>query len=438
MVNLSDDGARARLAWVSSGGTPGEEIRKLAASFGYRLIAPGEGAADLAVVHCAGKDLTGEALAALIASGRSAAPAAGLLIAVDRRAPIDPGARLRLQGAADCASADPVQIFAAARERLRLHALAAEVEERIRTLTRLGRKTSAPDFGAACAPLSVLIAGRPSPAALSACSAIGRSGARATGVLSAGQAMRALDCGSFNAALFVLTEENDLLLPLARIMRRHRDHRRVPVIIVDEAGRAGSRAARDGWELIHPDDIESDLAGRLSRAARRTELAESMKKFLRSPLSTGPGGVASPRFFAAHARDAFSRAEKDQKFVSLMLVSLFAADDAASAMRETAKTVRRIVRAEDLVARLTPRALGVLLRGASAGEAERIAERVEGVVGGSLRRSPQGVVEIAAAGGQRCAGDALETVLARLVRQSHARRPMRRRIADPIGPHPRA
>lgn len=422
MINLDAPRPKATIAWLGAeSGGAGARLAAAMAAAGYRLAEPPTtGPVDLAVADLRGLDEKSKAAADFIGAARRLAPAAGILILADETCGADRRALLRRHGDVCYLRKDPAPVVSAIRERLRLAALADETGERIKTLVADRRPISFNALSRAADRLSVLIAGRPSPLTLNACNAVRAAASQTTCVFSAGQVMRALDHGRFDGAIFIPADENDLLLALARALRRHREHRRLPVILASPNGELLDRcAARDGFEAVLAEHLDDDLRERLQSTARRASMASAMRKFLRS---ADGGGAAGARFFAQHAIRQFRRADLVGRPLSLVGLSLTARkpDDAAAlskALGEVQRTVSYIVRAEDLIARLTSTTLVLMAKGADARDGERIAARIEGVIAGTLLRSTLEIARVDAAAVERADGEGLETAVAGLIRK---------------------
>lgn len=410
-------------------GAPDAPLAALAAAAGYRFVDQKEYWRDglrpaIAVVDLRG-DASASAIDDAVGNARALAPAAGVVILAP--AGFDPGLRARLRRCGDVTylNGDPSPAVAAIREKLRLFGLADETAERIKSLVADGRAVSLEGLREGAASLSVLIAGKAGPLSLNASNALAAAGAEMTSVFSAGQVMRALDHRRFDAAIFLPADENDLLIALARALRRHREHRRLPVIMASTDDALLDRcAARDGFDAIFPAHIDADLAQRIGALARRARMSAAMRAFLRSADgSVGKTGAASARFFAHHAIRAFVRADGTGESISIVGLALTARNREgaiAGALNDALRTVKRIIRAEDLISKLTPTTLVFLMRNASEDEAAKIAARLEGVIAGTLMRSTLEIARVSAAGVERRSGDDIETTIARLIRALHA------------------
>lgn len=422
---------KAVIAWLTAdGGAPEPRVHIAAEAAGYALSEPAHLHAskphiDIAVADLRGALHPGAAAAEMIARARALSPAAGLIIAASASA--DRDARMTLRRHADVCyvGADAAPVIASIRERLRLSGLADEMGERVKSLIADGRTISFSGFREKPQRLSVLVAGKPSPLTLSACNAIRKVATQVSCVFTAGQVMRALDHSQFDCAIFHPSSETDLLIALARALRRHRDHRRLSVFLTSEDDELLDRcASRDGFDSILAAHLATDLAQRLDIAARRARMATTMREFLRSAEGCGASkdGAAGARFFAHHAVRAFRRADESGTPVSLAALSLEprnaegSAEAAAAALNDALRTATRLVRAEDLISRLTPTTLVFILRGARSVEASRVADRLQGVIGGTLLRSTLQVTSVTATAIERKPGEDIETLVASLIR----------------------
>lgn len=425
MINLDDPRSKGVVAWLSRGAGPGVRAIEAAGAAQYRLVER-EGVAaeprfDVAVVDLRGADPQRAIASDLLTDARRLSPAAGLMILaspdIDDRA----RAAFRRRGEICFVGQDASPVIAAIRERLRLAALVDEMGERIKSLVADNRAASFAALQQDKPTLSVLVAGAPSPLTLNASNAARAGKVETSCVFTAGQAMRALDHARFDGAVFLPTDENDLLFALARALRRHRDYRNIPVMIASRDEALLERfLIRDGFETISAAHIDADLAIRLQQSARRARMAAAVRAFLRSEdsLANGRDGAAGARFFAHHAARTFQRADISGEAVSLAAIGLPAtieADARDAALAQSIRTAGRILRAEDMIARLSSNALIVMLRGVRQQDARAVADRLEGVIGGSL---PRALVAdgVASAAIQRHPGDDIEQTIAALLR----------------------
>ncbi len=425
MINLDTPHAKATIAWLgANGASAGTRLASAIETAGYRLFdPPTTGPVDIVAIDLRTGGGSPVDIADLVGAARRLAPTAGILIIASSDADREGRAFLRKHGDVCYYRKDVAPVVTAIRERLRLATLADEMGERLKSLIADGRTISFNTLASEGARLSVLIAGRPSPLTLSACNAVRAAASQTTCVFSAGQVMRALDHSRFDGAIFIPSDENDLLLALARALRRHREHRRLPVILASlDEDLLDRCAARDGFDQILAGHLESDLAVRLATTARRAHMANAMRRFLRSAEGGGAEGAVGARLFAHHAIRLFRRADATRQPLSLVGLSLSprageTTDAVAKALLEAQRTASRLVRAEDMIARLTPTTLVVLTRGANGREAAKIAERLEGVIAGTLLRATLDIARIDSAAVERAIGDSVETCVAALIRR---------------------
>lgn len=430
MINHDTAQFRASVAWISASGRSAPAALIAAANVARYRFAQADETPDIAIVDLYGADPADESAVSAIGAGRRCGAGAGLVIAADAAADTELRRRLSRLGETVFLRHSIEPIIGAVRERLRLAALADEAGDRVKTLLADGRPVN---FFAATkqrGDLSVLIAGKPSPVALAAANAAAAASVRTTCVFSAGQAMRALDHGAFHGAVFIPNDENDLLIALARALRRHREHRRLPVIIVSgDEDLLDKRGAQDGLDTMPATRVDDDLFRRLETMTRRAAMAAAMRAFLRS--AEGNGGSArsaSPRLFAQHAVRALRRADETGRSVSFVALSLTPKGDgppsaaSRSALEEAHRTAARLVRAEDMIARLNATTIIFMLRGANEGDAGRAARRLEGVVAGIQPRATLDHSDVCAAAIERGPGVEIERVIAALLAELRQRR----------------
>lgn len=422
MINLDGVNEKAVVAWLSRSQAVGARLADAAKTSLYRIVSDEASETarrfDVAVVDLRGAEHVGAPASDLLTRARRLSPSAGIIILANADIDAKTRRRLRRRGEVCFVGQDATPVIAAIRERLRLSKLVDEMGERVKSLVADGRPVSFSALQHDKPSLSVLVAGAPSPLTLTAFNAVQTTSAQATCVFTAGQVMRALDHGKFDGAVFLPANEGDLLFALARALRRHREYRNIPVVLAaEEADLLDRFLIRDGFDVIQASHIEADLSDRIDFAARRARMASAVRAFLRSPdgVAGGKEGAASARFFALHATRLFRRADDAGEAISFAAFQL-RSDNSDAAISEAIRTASRILRAEDMIARLAQGSLVVMLRGAREHEARRIAERLEGVIGGSLPRSMLAGATIAAGAVQRHPGDDLEETIAALFR----------------------
>lgn len=428
MINHDKEKTRARVAWIAAGVRGVSPALADAARLArFDLVEP-PAASDIAVVDLYDSDPGGGGAAEAVASARRLGAGAGVLIAADAAATSEQRRRLARLGETVFLRTSVEPLIGAVRERLRLATLAEETGDRLKSLVADGRAVSF-STPARKEDGAVLIAGKPSPIALTVSHALGASSRSSVSVFTAGQAMRALDHGGFDGAVFIPADENDLLIALARALRRHREHRRLPVVIVSaDEELLDRRAAKDGLDAMTAARAGDDLARRLETLTRRADMSASMRAFLRSPEGNGGGrGAANARLFAQHAMRVSANADDKGRSVSFVALAISpkAGTDPAAArglLDEALRTAGRLVRAEDMIAKLTTTTFIVMLRGTRRDDADRVARRIEGVVTGVQPRATLDLWDVRASAVERAPGMEFERVIAALVADLRSRR----------------
>ncbi len=400
MTSTSPTLHNARIAWFSHNAQPPSDNMVIAlAEAGMMIIdwarERPEKFCDIALLDVRGAESPAHSANDLSELAKRLFIPGGLIVTASQSIDVHERAALRKIGDVCFTTASHEPLIGVLRERLRLASLAEETGERLKTLVSLGSSFQFPTIDLEGKRPSVLIAGHASPLTLSASNAVREWAGETTCVFSAGQVMRALDHTTFDAAIFIPEDENDLLLALARALRRHRQHRRMPVLLTsNEEGLVERLTARDGFDCILPDHLDSDLAPRVNLNVRRASMAAAMRQFLHS--ADGGGGkpltAVNAKFFAQHAVRLYQRAKDTGRPLSLIGLAIdpkspsLSKAELNSAVSQAIKTAARIIRAEDMVARLTPTML-IILASTTEKNSAKIAERLDGVVSGTLSRA---------------------------------------------------
>lgn len=410
-------------------------MRRLGAA-GYD-IARGPASADLHVV-----DLRGETSARsarqTAAQLRRASPECGVVYLAASSLPAIERAHLRRSGDLAFEDAEFSGLVRVCRQRLRMRNVAEEAGERLKSIAALTRLSEFPPIETSSAPPSALVAGAPGSLALSAIAAASGAAKRCDAALSASQAMRALESGLYDCAVFLPKAAGDPLLGLARTMRRHRRLQDVPVVVVNaEAPGALSFEPPTNAELLHAAHLDADLPARLVLLTRRARLMAAMRKFLTHCAGEGVrdriSGAFTPAFFGQHAERVFARADHTLRTVSLVGVRLAAVakeDQDIGGVRvltEAAHLINRVTRAEDCVGRIASDTFVVLMNATPCAEAEGAARRIEGVIANTMFRARGGKKLFAVAGAttavEREAGLHVEETLAAVLGRLKAATP---------------
>lgn len=420
---------RARIAWLSpTQPTPDSAIVEAFAAAEYQLTCgDAERAADMVIVDFRGGGFSPREAGKMSAAIRRRSPETGIIyLSGPLMAPAE-RAHLRRSGELVICDDAPAPVIDAVRRRLRLRAIADETGERLKSISATSRLTEFPPIRASTEAPDILIAGKPSAVALAAHAATETVAASVAGVLSAGQAMRALETGRYAAAVFIPRSKSDPLISLARTMRRHRRFQDVPVIMVAEnSGPAMSVASANASEAMLAAHVFDDLPARIATTTRRARLVASMRAFLTACAGDGVrdeiSGVFTPTFFSQHGERMRARAAVNGRPFSLCVLRLTPPVDSAlcaRTMTEAARLINRVCRIEDCVGQLARDTFVIALNGAPAVDAQRIAARLEGVIASTMfrARSDGAALSVAAHGAfAECAQNVrLEETLAPLI-----------------------
>lgn len=395
MKNKKKPEFRAHIGW--GGAKPGSSIENAMATAQYGLLDMEEAnfrsPPDIFVIDVRSAEKPVAVAGERLRQARRHAPMSGAIIYASRNE--TPPNRKALAVIGDVVFADErhTSLVLAIRDRLRLGALAEETSERIRSLSASASVTAFPDLAAPTNSLSVLIAGKPSPAVLAAANMLQAKGFKTPCVFSAGHAMRTLETDAIDSAIFLPEDETDVLISLARALKRHRSFRKTPVLVVGTKEDVTSNwFDGDAFDLIYTDHLDTNLIYRIERATRRARLSSVMAAFISTCDGHGVrdrvSGAYSANFFTHHGARLHRRLNETSHPLSVVGIGL---DDCASKeernrlMRQAVKIIGRITRPQDMAVRLTPHQLAVLLPNVISDDAASIAARLQGVLSASIR-----------------------------------------------------
>ncbi|MBI1392491.1 MAG: hypothetical protein GC152_07095 [Alphaproteobacteria bacterium] len=387
-MTVSD--VRARVAWLGAQTRPSSALVAALKSADYALHRPPRrpigGPAEIALVDVRrAADPVGDAKDLLAKSGLLGAIVGVVILASGTAAEAD---RLAL-GAIGDVCLDPIgpkAVTARIRNRLRVAAIAEEAGDRLKSAVAAELSVRMPVLTEGDSSPRLLFAGAPSPLALKAMGAI--SDTEQTAVFNAGQALRASDAMSFDATIFVPSGRDDLLLALARTLRRNSEFAGAPMFALVEDPDVAAAFGLIGIEPVRRNQVDLAFAAKVRRAAERARLVASLRRFLadtRDAMLAAPD--RTPTFFAAHATRLGERARKSGRPFSLIGIVLRnsagrAADDAAAAaLRQISCTCR----AEDIPLLLGEGAVVIIAPATTYHDAMRIAARAAGVIAGRSR-----------------------------------------------------
>jgi PleD family two-component response regulator len=224
------------------------------------------------------------------------------------------------------------------------------------------------------------------------------------------------------------------MVSFARALRRHPRHAGLCVIHVangvSELPGLVRQGARDFILRAH---LVNDLSPKAQLAIRRARLLRAMQRFLRACDGEGvhdeASGAFSSTFLSEHGARLCARADQTGRSFALSLICLFpdGAPGAAFgrvALHEAARLIRRVIRAEDLVARIGPEKFVALHPATGLRDAEMAARRICGVLAHASYKSDDGA-NVLAAGVQttvlsRAPEASIEESVAALLRASNS------------------
>ncbi len=401
MTHFDIASPRARIAWLS----PDEQSKGRAEpafdAAGYALVdVEGAFPPDVAVVDLREHRLSAKSVQTLAQLTRQAAPDCGLVYIAPFTLSAHERAHLRRSGDLVLAGDDLSVVVDACRHRLRLRNIAEETGERLKSIAASTRLSEFPPIETSNAKPRVLVAGAPGPSSLSALAATEAVAEQTVGALTAAQAMRALESGRFDCAVFIPGGEGDPLMGLARSMRRHRKFQDLPLIVVGGDGLEARKCRFSSAyvaDIVLPRHASEDLGARILSVTRRARLAAAMRRFLSACAGDGVrdkmSGAFAPPFFAMHAERIFARADQTRRPLSVVGVRLspVAPNEtearASRMLADAARLINRVTRAEDFVARLSPDTFIVLMAATTERDADTASKRISGVIANTMFRT---------------------------------------------------
>ena len=428
---------RARIVCISKDDACLDALTVSFHDAGYEVITPGSCAADLCAVDLRTQNISSKKVRSIAAVLRHKSPEAAIFFLIDPGLNARGRAALRRFGEVIPATDTFEHLLERCRQMLRLRNIAEESGERMKSLAALNKLVEFPAIATSNEPLNILIAGAPGPAASSCISAVSCTVDQYTGVLTAGQTLRALDHNDFDAAIFLPLEQNDTLYSVTRAMRRNKKYAGVPIIHIAEDESTLPLLAKQGAsEFMLRGHITDDLGVKIQLAARRYRLLRSMRDFLRACTGVGvrdqTSGAFTASFLAEHGARICARADQTGRPLSAALIQLTASSDVETRpghkiMHQAARLMNRITRAEDLTARIGPDTFVVLCPATIAADVQTMALRIDGVLTNTVFREGQTntlhSVTVNAAICARNPGTAIEEVIAALIKEKNNQAP---------------
>ncbi len=391
---------RARIACFSGDGQSFEALTTSFRRAGFSVAKSDAGLpVDLGLIDLRKKPVSARKAKTIASVLRRKSPESPLVFLVDPALDAPAKAALKRFGEIIPAHDDIDHALVRCKEMLRLRNLAEETGERLKSLATLNRLVELPIIATSDAHARILIAGTPGPAAITAVNAVGAIAENCTCVLTAGQAMRALEHDEFDCAIFLPTPENDPMLAFIRTLRRHPKHAHMAVIqIADHPVDLSTYARKGARDFILSDQISSELPSKAQIASRRARLVRSMRKFLNScrgdSIRDARSGAFTSLFLTEHGNRLCARADQTGRPFSLGLVHLNPERGAGpgaqrNALAQAARMINRVTRAEDLVARISTDKFVILNAATQVDDAVNAARRIEGVVSNTAFRNSE-------------------------------------------------
>jgi len=389
---------RARIACFSGDEQSFEALTTSFERAGFDVAKPDAGKpADLGLIDLRKRPVPARKAKTIASVLRRKSPESPLVFLVDPALDAPAKAALKRFGEIIPAHNDVDHALVRCKEILRLRNIAEETGERLKSLATLNRLVEFPLIATSEARARVLIAGAPDPAAIAAVNAVGAIAEDCICVLTAGQAMRALEYGEFDCAIFLPTPENDPMLAFIRTLRRHPRHAHMAVIqIADHSVDLSNYARKGARDFILSEQISTELGPKAQVVSRRARLLRSMSTFLRScrgdNIRDASSGAFTSAFLSEHGARLCGRADQTGRPLSLGLVRLNPERGAGTgaqrnALVQAARMINRITRAEDLVARISADKFVVLTAATQVDDAINAARRIEGVLSNTAFRN---------------------------------------------------
>ncbi|NOX96313.1 MAG: hypothetical protein GXP04_14845 [Alphaproteobacteria bacterium] len=396
MDNNTATAPRARIAIVSPDGEVANELTLSLERAGYQITEPKDGPADIGLVDLRNKRVTAKQAKSIAALLRHKSPESSIFFLIHPTLNTPARTALKRYGETIPARNNFDHVVERCRQILRLRNVADEAGERMKTLATLNRLFEFPSIATSAKPINVLIAGPPSPTALATISATAKTAGKYVSVLSAGQALRAIDTGQFDCAIFLPSPKDSPLHSVTRAIRRHPKYAGLPIIHVAEDEQNLQQLAKYGAsEFILQQHVPHDLSARIQLNGRRARLLRSMRTFLRACTGDGVRDKAShaftPAFLAEHGARLSARADHSGRPLTVVFIQLTCDNEDTTihermVLHRAAYLINRITRAEDLTARIAPDAFIVLCPATTKADAGKLALRIEGVIANTVFR----------------------------------------------------
>jgi two-component system cell cycle response regulator PopA len=270
-----------------------------------------------------------------------------------------------------------------------------EFELRLESFAERGHLLQLPADDAT--PFRVLAIGEPAPQFLALSNALSRNGAEVTGAFTAFTAFDFLHERPFDAVVLWAGDGPQEALSIAAGMRRNTRLYHTPALLYlkgDATLTAAEAYNRGISDVATPDTPESETARRvveLARAYRRQKaVREALEQARHSGLMDAATGLFTRDLFAAHLARLARASRARNRPLSVCVLKLAdkpelraprAGGWVARAVPQIGSMVGRLVRVEDIGARLAPEVFALALPATPLHAAEAAGQRISAVIG---------------------------------------------------------
>lgn len=325
---------------------------------------------------------------ALMRSIRAAlGPRAGLFFAWTGTGEMDPP-----EGFDGTFPADTPPSFIAARlgSAIRIAVMGDEAQLRFETLSRFGGARIPPVSVSRDAP-RVLLHGPPGPEAMAMAATLEAMGAHTVAALTSFSAFDYLHESPFDAVVVIARDDRGGALSFCAALRRNARLFHLPCLIAgspdfDDPGAVISRGASDFCIAGQEDEAAALRLLSLADEKRRREALALAFAAARAPAAMDPGtGLYGREFFAEHLARLAHRAGETDRPLSVAVARLVpqqpvAPRDLDRLVGQSGAMLGRLVRAEDVAARLDRTTYAVAFPASDAAAARVAAERIAAVL----------------------------------------------------------
>ena len=430
MAVIQSIAQRALIACANTSDPNFKELTKAFASAGLRALPASKSQfADVGLIDLRSRALNARERQKVIAALRRNSPSISILFLVSPTMAASSRSELRQQGEFVITEDQLAHVVTRIKEIIRLRNFVEETGERLKTLATLGRLVEFPTIETRDDPKKILIVGSPSPLTIAAFNKVRSVAEHAYFVLSAGQVLRALERDHFDCIVVLPLATSAPTYSALRAIQRHPQYAHIVVIYIGDAIDEICDFTRKGArEFLLSDQIDQDLAPRINLAIRRARLTKSMRTFLSTctgeNIRDKASGAFTARFLTEHGARIFERADQTRCPLSLIYIVLQNEADASApsrkALQSATRLINRVIRAEDIAARVAPGKYVILTPATRRGDALAIAKRVKGIVANSaFHKSGSTTPETLTArtsAVERLSGQSVEEVLAAAIK----------------------